>query len=134
MNIQDLKTELTTDPLTRGYAGMTDVAAADSLNTVDRVSPVKSVTGQQIFEAVVPAHYNALSAEYKQLFGVIVGMGTIEINSTNTKAALVAMFTGATATLQALAALQTNTFSRAEELGLGVVYPAHVTHARAYHA
>lgn len=31
-----LKTELTTDPLGRGYAGMTDVQAADSLNAVNR--------------------------------------------------------------------------------------------------
>lgn len=32
----DLKTELTDDPLTRGYSGMSDQAAADDLNTAYR--------------------------------------------------------------------------------------------------
>lgn len=33
MNIEALKSELTTDPLGRGYAAMTDIAAAADLNT-----------------------------------------------------------------------------------------------------
>lgn len=32
MNLAALKTELTTDPLGRGYSGMSDEAAANSLN------------------------------------------------------------------------------------------------------
>ncbi len=76
MNLQILKAELTGDPESRGYAGMNDAEAAADLNTVYRSVDVETVTGQQIFEAVVPAHYNALTAEQKQLFGVIVGMGT----------------------------------------------------------
>ncbi len=38
MNIDTLKTELTDDPLARGYAGMDDQAAADDLNTAYRDS------------------------------------------------------------------------------------------------
>lgn len=130
MDIAALKAELTVDPLTIGYSGMTDAEAADSLNTVNRTVDVGSVTGQQIFEAVVPAHYNALSADYKQLFAVIVGMGAIMVNGTNTKLALTTMFSGATATLAALAALQTERMSRGVELGLGFVAPGHVENAR----
>ena len=130
MDLVVLKAELTVDPLGCGYSTMTDEEAAASLNTVCRTVDVETVTGQEIFEAVVPAHYNALSAEYKQLFGLIVGMGTIMVNGTNTKAALLAMFTGATETLQALAALQTEEVSRAVELKLGLVYPGHIQNAR----
>ena len=130
MNLTVLKAELTDDPESRGYTGMNDAEAAADLNTVYRTVDVKTVTGQEIFEAVVPTHYNVLAAEQKQLFGVIVGMGTILVNGTNTKAALVAMFAGAVETLQALAALQTRTVSRAVELGLGFVSPGHVENAR----
>ena len=34
-----LKIELDADPLVRGYSGMTDQQAADSLNTVNRSIP-----------------------------------------------------------------------------------------------
>ena len=130
MDVHTLTIELTEDPLSRGYSGMTDIEAAANLNTVNRTVDIEAVTGQDLFEAVLPAHYNALSAEFKQLFGIIVGMGTIMVNGTNTKAALIAMFTGATETLQALAALQTTQVSRAVELELGFVYPGHVQNAR----
>lgn len=128
--IDVLRAELAIDPLGRGYSGMTDEEAAASLNTVNCTVDVESVTGQQVFEAVLPAHYNALSAEQKQLFGVIVGMGMIMVNGTNTKAALVGMFTGATETLQALAALQTKQVSRGVELGVGEVRVGHIGEAR----
>lgn len=118
MSLDALRTEITTDPLGRGYSSMTAKEVRASLLANDRPRDIESVTGQEIFEAVLPAHYAALSAEYKQLFGVIVGMGTIKVGGANTRAALTAMFTGATATLQALAALQTELVSRVVELGL----------------
>jgi len=34
--IDDIKTEIDTDPLVRAYSGMTDQQVADSMNTVDR--------------------------------------------------------------------------------------------------
>ena len=130
MNIETLKTELVSGHPDTGAYDADDVLAANQLNAVNRTVNVESVTGQQIFEAVVPAHYVALSADHKQLFGMIVGLETILVNGTNTKAALVAMFSGATATLTALAALQTEQVSRAAELGIGVVAPGHVENAR----
>lgn len=130
MDIDALKAELSAGHPVTGPYDADDAVAAGQLNTENRTVPVKSVTGQQIFEAVVPAHYNALSADAKQLFGTIVGMGTIPVNGTNTKAALTAMFAGATDTLNALAALQTELVSRAVELKLGLVRAGHVEEAR----
>jgi hypothetical protein len=131
VDIDALKAELADDPLVLGYSSMTDTEAAVSLNMANRTVDVESVTGQQIFGAVVPSHWNALSADYKQLFGVIVGMQTILVNDPNTKLALTTMFAGATATLNALAALQTEQVSRAVELVLGgEVKAGHVEEAR----
>lgn len=130
MNIDALRAELTAGHPGTGAYDADDVVAAGQLNAVNRTVNVESVTGQQIFEAVVPSHYNALSSDFKILFGTIVGMGTIPVNGTNTKAALTAMFVGATATLTALAALQTETVSRAVELGLGVTRAGHIEEAR----
>jgi len=130
MGLDALKAELADDPLNRGYSGMTAEQVRASLYAVDRPVPVESVTGQQIFEAVVPTDYKALSAEHKQLFGTIVGMGTILVSGTNTKAALAAVFNGATATLSALVALQTTLVSRVAELGLGPVALSDIDKAR----
>ena len=48
----DLKTELTDDPLARGYSGMTDQQAADDLNTVYRTRNRTSMTGDEVFQAL----------------------------------------------------------------------------------
>jgi len=129
MNITILRAELTDDPETRGYSGMSDVQAAASFATLDRERNVTTVSGQEIFEAAVAADYAALSAGDRELFLAIVGMGTILVNGTNTKAALTTMF-AATLTLANLAALQTETVSRATELGLGLVKVGHIQEAR----
>jgi len=42
-----LKTEITTDPLSRGYSGMTNLEAANDMNTAYRTKNVESVSGQE---------------------------------------------------------------------------------------
>ena len=130
-DLNKLKTELDTDPLERGYASMADVAAAVDLNTEYRTRDVLSVSGQQLFEAVDPTDFAGLSDAQKALLYAIVGMGTILVNGTNTKAALLAMFGAGTTTRSNLATLQTETFSRATEIGLGGVKVGYVQQARA---
>ncbi len=125
-----LKTEITTDPLSRGYSSMTDLEVANDLNIVYRTQDVESVTGQDIFEAVVRSEYIALSADDKDLLHVIISMGSLPVNGTNTKAALLAMFIAGTTTRTNLAALQTRDVSRAQELGLPFVYEGHIQEAR----
>lgn len=131
MDFAAVAAELATGHPDTGAYDADDAVAAGELNAVNRTVSVESVTGQQLFEAVVPAHYNALSSDFKTLFGTIVGMGTIPVNGTNTKAALTQMFSGQTATLNALAALQTQQVSRAVELGLGLIFEGTVQQARA---
>ena len=131
MNIAALKTELTDDPLARGYAGMSDEEAAADLNVENREVNVTSVTGQDIFEAATLADYAALDATEKSLLHAIIGMGTVMVNGTNTKAALLAMFGAGSDTRDNLAVLQKETVTRANELGLGgTVYPGQIQAAR----
>ena len=130
MDYVALKTELTTDPLTRGYSAMDDVAAAVDLNTVYRERDVESVTGQEIFEAAVTSELDALTDAQRTKFYAIIGMGEILVNGTNTKAALLAMFGAGTTTRTNLGTLQKQSVSRAVELGLGTVAPGDVENAR----
>lgn len=125
-----LKTEIETDPLGRGYSGMTDLEVATDLNIVYREVSVEFVTGQEIFEAVVPTEYNTLTDKQINLLHAIMGLVNISVNGTNTKTALLSMFGAGTTTRSNLAALQKRDVSRAEELGLPFVYEGHVQEAR----
>ncbi len=57
-------------------------------------------------------------------------MGTILVNATNTRAALLAMFGAATTTRVNLAALQTETVSWGVKEGFGFIAPGDVENAR----
>ena len=130
MTIELLREEITTDPLGRGYSGMTDLDVADSLNVVNREMDVDMVSGQDIFEAVVPSEFTPLSADQKSLFYAIIGMGSVMVNGTNTRTALLDMFGAGTTTRNNLAVLQKRDVSRAGELGISFVYEGHVQEAR----
>jgi len=43
VNIPTLKTEIDTDPLTRGYSGMTDIQVADDMNLVNRPDSILAI-------------------------------------------------------------------------------------------
>ncbi len=125
-----LKTEIETDSLSRGYSGMTDLEVATDLNIVYREVDVQSVSGQEIFETVIPSEYNALTDKQINLLHAIMGMGSILVNGANTRTALLTMFGPGTTTRSNLAALQKRDVSRAQELGFPYVYEGHIQEAR----
>ena len=130
MNYDVLMTELLAGhPVTGGYDVDNEVAAGQ-LNAINCTQNVESVSGQEIFEAVDPTDFAGLPAAHKELLYAIIGMGTILVNGTNTKAALLAMFGAGTSTRANLAALQKQDVSRADELGLGEVLPGNVEEVR----
>lgn len=133
MDIAVLATELTTDPLGRGYAGMSDAQAAASLNTANRDGPDRDVIpSYELINATVPAEWAALSAAEKQRYQTITGAGMVDISNTNVRSSLAAMFTAGTTTRTNMLALRAGPqISRATELGLGVVGDGHVASARA---
>lgn len=130
MNLSTLSAELTNDPLSRSYAGMTDQEAANSLNAVDREVDVNTVPGRYVWEAVVPAEYNALTSDQKTTLWGIINMGDVYVKGSNTRLALGSMFSPGD-TRDALIALQIEDMSRARELGLGFIFAGHIQNARA---
>lgn len=131
MDIEVLRAELLTDPLGRGYAGMTDAQAAASLNAVNRTPARGVVDSYLVVNATVATEWTALSAAEKQRYQTIVGAGKVDNGNANVQAAFLAMFAGGTTTRTNLIALAGGpSISRAAELGLPFVGAHHVAEAR----
>lgn len=153
MSLQDLKDELDNDPLTRGYSGMGDEAAANSLNTSDRscMEPISSaellawsgngaVDGsvlcryERIQEAAAANSANSVRGAAISALGMIERDGTsLDLNKADRMAMLDALVAGGVLTAAektALLAMAATTCSRAAELGLGFVTPSLVADAR----
>jgi len=118
--IEILTTEITGDPLTRGYAGMSDQAVADDLNTVYRSQNRTSMTASEVYNAVNAGEWAALSAADKEEVWNVVHLGTI--NPFGREATVfTSIFGGGSTTIGALAAARVESVSRGTELGVGVV-------------
>lgn len=127
-----LQVEISTDPLARGYAGMTDQQVADSLMALfDRV-PLGNPTfaASEVMQRIVKAEFTALPATMQRLVWDTLHLG--QINPWGIEADLfVDAFGGGSVTISTLVAWRnTKRISRAAELGLGRVLVAHVTEAR----
>ena len=135
MNYAALKREIETDPLGRGYAGMTDQQIADSLNTTDRTTIVPTVVGALgIMRLVGPmmgasildkieaaaASDSRLKWFLRELTTNGIDLGHPVTRATIDELAVAGVITGAEAA--ALNQAAERTVTRAEELGLGT-YP-----------
>lgn len=129
MDIDILKTELTTDPLTRGYSGMLDAEVTVDLNTVYRTSNKIIMSSTEVFNAIDKGEFNVLNATEKQLIWDILHLG--EINPFGLEADLfVDIFGGGSTTITDLQNLRKNNVSRGVELGIGNVREGNVWEAR----
>lgn len=125
-----LRDELITDPLGRGYAGMTDEEAATRLNIKDRKRNRTTMTGSEVLNAVNIAEWPTLSEAEKRVVWDVVHLG--EINPFGIEAALLTnVFGVGSGTITALAASRKEDVSRAVELGLSRVRSGTVAQARA---
>lgn len=129
MNLAILKTEITTDPLTRGYSGMSDEQIAASLNTPNRQADQDSLTGGMVMASIVRSEYANLTANDKQYVQLLISCGTMPITA-QLKTEFGAVFAAGTGTRANLLALLKRTGSRAEELGIGFVTPSDVANAK----
>lgn len=129
MDYQTLNTELTTDPLGRGYAGMTDEQAAADLNTVYRTRDRAILTGAQIWEQTQPSEYNALTDAQKNQW---IGFCGISVHDPFGPSAqfVLDLFGGGSTTVANLQTARVENISRGAELGLGVITEGAVHSAR----
>ena len=129
MNLPALKTEVTTDPLARGYSGMNDEQIADSLNTPTRTADRETLTGGLVMASIVRTELNALAANDKTYVQAVVNAGEMPITP-QLKTELSAVFPAGSGTRANIVALLKRTGSRAEELGIGYVTPSNVADAK----
>jgi hypothetical protein len=130
LNKYVLKAELDGDPLGRGYAGMSDAAAAADLNTAYRTRNLERMTSSQIFQAVDMTEWGALEVAEQDKITKILNWG--ELNPFGKEAQVfINVFGGGSNTLSALAAARVEAISRAQELGWRPVTEGDVAQARA---
>lgn len=130
-----LRTELTTDPLSLGYAGLSDQAAADKLNATNtgRTRNRTAVPTTEVFKQVEDGAWPSTAILQNKWAGVL-SQPTVDASDPLVRGILGAIFpvgAATTATRNRLLALGTETVSRATELGLGAVTPGDVADARA---
>ncbi len=132
MDYVALKAELDTDPLTRGYAGMTDEQVVTDLNTENRTRIKDSLTGAEIYSVTDGTEFAALTDAAKAQWLALCAIESIDPNNGTPAAALTTdLFGGGSTTQGALVALREETVSRAVEIGLGNVIIGDVQNARA---
>ncbi len=124
----DLRDELLTDPLVRGYAGMTDQQAADDLNTVNRTRNRTEMTGDEVFQSIESqAVWVALTANQRLEFLSLCGRDILDPFGAANVNLVKSIFGGGSATVTALEAARIENITRAEELP-GVAAPVKVGH------
>lgn len=126
-----LSDELTQDPLTRGYSGMSDVQAAADLNTEYRTRIKSSMSGDEIFVQTDPSEFAGLS-EHKRLAWLSwTGKDSIDPGNESNVDFVKWIFGDGSTTVSSLASARVESITRAEELGLGRVREGEVQMARA---
>ncbi len=144
MNFQTLKQELVSDPLGRGYAGMTPSQVAASLNTPDRAIVVPTmvnarrlmkelgpVDGAAILDKLQAASQTAPPVRWAMAF--LTSESGIDVGDPATRAQLDRLVANGVLTqteASRIKAIAGRTVSRAQELGLPEVRAWHVEHIR----
>lgn len=130
IDIDALKAELLgVHPVTGAYSADAVIAAAE-LNAENRTINKSAMTGSEVYNAVDPAEYTALTAIQQEEVWNILHLGTI--NPFGFEATrFTAIFGGGSNTITSLAALRKINVSRAVEISLGgVIKAGHVLEAR----
>lgn len=131
MDYAALKSEITNDPLTRGYSGMTDQQLADDLNTVYRTRNRSAMTGKEVKDRIDTTEWSARTDAQKQIILALCNRDDLNPFGIDAQIFQDAM-AGATNTLSALNSYRVENISRAEEIFGAVVTVAAIESARVY--
>jgi len=133
-NYEALKIELAAPDL----AGLSDLAAASKLMSDVVATDVFRgvIPAREIFEAIAPLEWSAITAEHKARINGMLSMGDVDLSGPNTRATFTESFKGGLGplTIANIQALQKQVVakSRAESIeGWGIAVTEHdVAHAR----
>jgi len=124
-----LKDEIASDPLSRGYASMSDLQVADSLNDITRTRNRPTMTASEVMNQINLAEFGSLTTTQEQQIWDVLHIG--EINPFGVEATIfINLFGGGSATIANLQLARVESISRVTELGLGHVREGTVTRAR----
>ena len=132
-----LKPEIMTDPLTRGYAGMDSIAAANEINSIwsspdTRTRDRASMTGDEVFQAIESQLvWDGLTDTQRDEFLSLCGRDILDPFGVANVDVVVSIFGGGSTTVSNLAALRVEDVPRAIELEIGFVEPGDVEYVRA---
>ncbi len=135
MDLQVLKTEITTDPAGLGYAGKSDEQVAKLMMSENGTGSNfeinrKEISGSDIVSAIVGAEYLVLSAAQRDYTAFVTGAGMLKVKTV--KDDLLAIYTQVAAPLSR-ASLQDafkQTVSRALKVVGEPVTPSDIANAR----
>jgi hypothetical protein len=122
--------EIMTDPLSRGYSGMTDEEVANDINSLYRTIQRDFVYGHEIFNITDDAEYGILSDTQKSSWDALCAIEQVKTASGVARSRELELFGPGTITRTNLQELTTKSVSRAEELGLGIVKPGYIEEVR----
>lgn len=115
---QALKTELTTDPLGLGYAGMTDAQAAAALVGTTRQVEREYISNTELYEAVVDSEFTALTAAAQTRVRDLYSLDRIPAKiGSRARAVLLALFGAGTQTRANLASVARIDIRRCDDIG-----------------
>jgi len=125
-----LSDELSNDPLSRGYSGMTNAEATADLNTAYRTQTRASMSGDEIFTQTDATEFAALT-DHKRLAWISwCGKESIDPANAANVAFVQWVFGAGSETVGNLASGRVENITRADELGLGSVDEGDVERAR----
>lgn len=132
MDYLALWTEISTDPLGRGYATMTDSEICTDLRVIYRTRARDTLSSAEIYEAIAVAEFQAKTDDQKVYVRDILGLGSDVRVGPDSKArqVVLSIFGPGSETIAALAVVLQEDISRADELGFGRVYIQDIETAR----
>jgi len=118
-----ITTELSGDPLGRGYAGMNQAEKWTSLSTADRDKDIPTITGADLFNAMDPTEWAALTDTQRQTVRDIFHLsGNIDVSTgSNARTFLMNIFDAGSDTRANIIAVVQTLITRLEEIGAGAV-------------
>ncbi len=133
MRIPKIKIEVEGSHPDTGVYDADSNIAADQINLVNRTLTRDTVLGSEILNATDTDEFTALTAGDKGRWLALCGVDEVNTSSGVAKSLEAELFGPGSATRTNLMVLRDSQVSRAEEIGVGFVWPGEITQARAYH-
>lgn len=130
-NIEKLRDELINDPLTRGYAAMTDAEVLSSLNVDDRTIAKSAISGEEMWQQTNEVEFANLTDSKKQMWVSFTRSDGIDPFATANVEFVKWIFGTGAQTVTNLVGVREYTGNRIDELELGEVTERDVHDARA---